>query len=613
MRALRQETGPRAPEPFPVPSRLLALLCVTLLLVLLALPTAAGPAGSSPPADALTRALGLRAAGQPDQARALLEEHLTGNPEDSRSRYLLSVILLESGEAEKGLESLLETLRLDPAFPEARASLAGAVQARIYELLDRGAREEAWSVLGHLDDPPTAHFLRGAIHLEGWRRTGAPDDFQRAMESWRQGRDLKPVSAVSDLLAGIAAFEGRDLSRAAQRFRYALGIRGRNRYAMLWLGATLAAQGESTQALEALEACRPVFGANPVLHRLLGDACLARALERSDRDPETLARAEAAYSQALRLWPEDPRSLAALGRLLWLEDRVDEALEAWSRAQALRPDPDLADRLGWLLLETGRLEEAQAAFMACQAPSPPETPEGRRLRARSRVGAALCLAELGDLEGARALSAEPMALLAPSDPRRWLLLGSGGPAEGREEALHQALREAGPEARATHLLAWSALARMAEQRDDSEQALKNLSEALRLAPPESPRARSLLESFEALRRLEQDRIAAWEAHNGLVFLVDAMTGASRSARLQARKQALEALQPEMAGSGRELPWGALRPVWSSELEGGLLAPKKAASPHPETLQEGAPGREGPRPGSSPHGDEASPSGPEPQE
>ena len=89
--------------------------------------------------------------------------------------------------------------------------------------------------------------------------------------------------------------------------------------------------------------------------------------------------------------------------------------------------------------------------------------------------------------------------------------------------------------------------------------------------------------------------------------------AGLEAARDSRKQALEALQPEMAGSGREFPWGALRPVWSSELEGGLLALEKAASPRPETLQEGAPGREGPRPGSSPHRDEASPTGPELQE
>lgn len=604
-----------------MPSRLLALLCVTLLLVLLAPPTSAGPAGPSPapPVDALSQALELRAAGQPDQARALLEEHLDGNPEDSRSRYLLSVILLESGEAEKGLESLLETLRRDPTFLEARASLAGAVQARVYELLDRGTWGEAHAVLEHLEDPSTAHFLQGAIHLEEWRRTGVREAFQRAMGSWRQSREIKPVSAVSDLLAGIAAFEGRDLSRAAQRFRYALGIRGRNRYAMLWLGATLAAQGESTQALEALEACRPVFGANPVLHRLLGDAELARTLERTEPEakPERLERAEASYRRALELWPEDPRSLEALGRLLRLEDRVDEAIIAWSRAQALRPDPALAERLGWLLLETGRLEQARAAFLGphgepCPSPSP-EGPEERQRRARCRIGAALCLAEQGDPEGARALSAEAVALLGPSHPLRLLLSGTCGPTEGREEALRQALLEVAPAARCTHLLAWNGLARLAEQRQDADLALSALLEALRLAPPESPRAQDLRQRFLTLRQQELDRIAAWEAHNGLVFLVDAMTGASRSAGLQARKKALEALQPEEAGAGRQRPRGTWRPVWSSEVEGGLQDLEEVAMPRPEPLPEGAPGRQAPQPGAPPHRDQASPAGPEPQE
>ncbi len=599
-------------------SRLLLLLCTPFLLLLLALPGAAGPPDSTPARslEALPRALELRAAGQSVQARALLEEHLTRNPEDARSRYVLSVILLESGEPGAGLESLLETLRQAPDLPEARASLAGAVQARVYDLLDRGACDEAPAVLEHLEDPSTAHFLQGAIHLEEWRRTGAPDDFQRAMDSWRQSRQLKPVSAVSELLAGIAALEGRDPARAARRFQYALSIRGRNRYAMLWRGTTLASQGQTSQALEALEACGPVFGANPVLHRLLGDVHLARALENADLAPQLLDQAEAAYSQALELWPEDPRTLKALGRLLWLEDRGDEALEAWSRAQALRPDPALADQLGWLLLETGRLEEAQAAFMGPNVgprPSPgPESSEERRWRARSRIGAALCLAEQGDLEGARALSAEPVALLAPSHPLRLLLTGTCGPTEGREEALRQALKEVGPAAQSTHLLAWNGLARLAEQRQEAELALSALLEAMRLAPPESPRAQALLQRFLTLRQQELDRIAAWEAHNGLVFLVDAMTGASRSAGLQTRKTALEALQPEEAGTGRQRPWGALRPVWSRELEGGLQDLEEADRRHPEPPQAVPPGPKAPPTGSPPHRDGASPAGPEPQ-
>lgn len=597
-------------------SRLLFLLCTPFLVFLLALPGMTGPS-DSPPAKAsevLSQALELRAAGRSGQARALLEGHLARNPEDARSRYVLSVILLESGEPGAGLESLLETLRQAPNLPEARASLAGAVQARVYELLDRGAWGEAHAVLEYLEEPSTAHFLQGAIHLEEWRRTGDREAFQRAMGSWRQSREIKPVSAVSELLAGIAAWEGRDPARAARRFQSALGIRGRNRYAMLWLGMTLAMQGQTTPALEALEACHPVFGANPVLHRLLGDVHLARALERGAPDPRLLAQAEAAYSQALELWPEDARALMALGRLLWLQDRGDEAITAWSKAQALRPDPALAERLGWLLLETGRLEQARAAFLGPHGPSPsPEGPEERQWLARCRIGAALCLVEQGDPEGARSLAAEPVALLGPSHPLRLLLIGTCGPTEGREEALRQALLEVAPAARCTHLLAWNGLARLAEQRQDADLALSALLEALRLAPPESPRAQDLRQRFLTLRQQELDRIAAWEAHNGLVFLVDAMTGASRSAGLQARKKALEALQPEEAGAGRQRPRGTWRPVWSSEVEGGLQDLEEVAMPRPEPLPEGAPGRQAPQPGAPPHRDQASPAGPEPQE
>jgi tetratricopeptide (TPR) repeat protein len=560
--------------------RLLFLL--PFLLFLLALPGMSGPA-DPPPAvssEVLSQALELRAAGRAEKARTLLEGHLARSPEDSRSRYLLSVILLESGEPGAGLESLLETLRRDPDMPEARASLASAVQARVYELLDRGSWGEAHTVLENLEDPSTTFFLQGAIHLEEWRRTDDREAFQRALESWARSREAKPVSAVSELLAGIAAWKSRDPDRAARRFQYALGIRGRNRYALLWRGATLALQGQTIPALEALEACRPVFGANPVLHRLLGDVHLARALEGGTPDPRLLDQAEAAYSQALELWPEDAGTLTALGRLLWLEDRLDEAMVAWSKARSLRPDPALADRLGWLLLETGRPEEARVAFLGPHGePHPsPEGPEERQRRARCRSGAALCLAERGDPEGARSLSAEALAILDPSHPLRLLLNGTCGPSEGREEAFRQALLQVGPGAQTIHLLAWDGLARLAEKRQDADLALSALREALRLAPPESPRARDLHQRFLTLRQQELDRIASWEAHNGLVFLVDAMTGASRSAGLQTRKKALEALQPAEAGEGRQRLRGTWRPVWSSEVEGGIQDLEEVVGP-----------------------------------
>ncbi len=545
------------------------LLVWAALLVLLAPPLLAAPpspAASQP----LPRALELRASGRLAEAQSLLEEYLARTPEDARARYILGVVLLESGQTEAGLAALLETLRRDPDLPEARASLAGAVQARVYELADRGACEEAQAVLVHLDDRSTACFLEGAINLERWRRSGDPADRQKALEAWARSRALKPVSAVSELLAGVAAFDGRDYARAAERFQYALQIRGRNRYARLWLGMAQAAQGQYDLALGTLEGCRDTFGGNPTLHRLLGDLHFALALAVTPPDPARLQQAEACYRRALELWPESPHGQAGLAELLRLQEHWEEAASCYARALQSRPEADLAMRAGWMLLETGRLEEARATFLRSLATADQEPESGQKLRRRARALVALALVglEQGDPAPARALTSRELAPLSPSDPLRLLLEGALGTTEGRRAALRRALQDEGPEAGVTHMLAWLALARLEEQRENRVQALRYQAEALRLAPAGTPRAEGLQARFLAIRQAELEAIAAWEANNGLVFVADLVTGSSRAARLQARKQALEDLEPGQAGAGRQAP--STSPVaWPAELEGDL--------------------------------------------
>lgn len=569
---------------------------LALLALLLAPPAVAGPAPAAPPAEArpaapapnaLGRALELRSSGDLEGARQVLLEHLATRPEDTRARYLLAVLLLESGHPGEGLEALLETLDRDPAFPEARASLAGAVQARIYELVDRGDCDEAEALRARLaprlEDEATALFLEGAIHLERWRRTGERASWDRALEAWGRSRDRKPVSAVTELLAGLAAFEGRVYERACEHFRYALQIRGRNRYARLWLGLSQAALGRYDAALETLEACRPTFGANPALHRALGDLHFARALGVSPPDPDALDQAEACYLRARELWPDNPRLLASLGDLLSLRDRWEEAARAYGEALRARPDPALALRLGSLLLDLGRTGEARACFEAAgEGAVRLEGPgERRRTGARAALGAALALAEEGEVAKARGLVEGQTAVLPRTDPLALLARGALGPDGGqREAALRQVLEDERAEAGPSRLLAWTWLGHLEEERDQRVRAMRCYAEALGLATPGSPRAAALLDRFQALRQEELDDLAAWQAHNGLVFVVDVLTGGARSGSLEARRKALEELQPGEPGSGRR-PGRAPVPAWPAELEGDLSGLVRASGARAE--------------------------------
>jgi tetratricopeptide (TPR) repeat protein len=76
-----------------------------------------------------------------------------------------------------------------------------------------------------------------------------------------------------------------------------------------------------------------------------------------------LPSAQAAYENAQRLAPEDPRWPYFLGQLHRTANRDDQALEAFQRSLELRPDHVAAQvRMGEVLLDQNRPDEAEARF-----------------------------------------------------------------------------------------------------------------------------------------------------------------------------------------------------------------------------------------------------------
>ncbi|MBF0144340.1 MAG: tetratricopeptide repeat protein [Magnetococcales bacterium] len=85
-----------------------------------------------------------------------------------------------------------------------------------------------------------------------------------------------------------------------------------------------------------------------------GEAYLAR-----DNPQMALMALQAADA----LEPDNPRTLAALGRVYDLQGRLPQALSVLERAALLAPDnSDIAHNLGVALLKMERLDEAEAAF-----------------------------------------------------------------------------------------------------------------------------------------------------------------------------------------------------------------------------------------------------------
>jgi tetratricopeptide (TPR) repeat protein len=76
-------------------------------------------------------------------------------------------------------------------------------------------------------------------------------------------------------------------------------------------------------------------------------------------------RAIAAYTAALKEFPDDPNALTSLGLALFQSDRFEEALRAYQRAATLTPgDPVAPEKCGEIFEHLGRLNEAAQTYLA---------------------------------------------------------------------------------------------------------------------------------------------------------------------------------------------------------------------------------------------------------
>ena len=161
--------------------------------------------------------------------------------------------------------------------------------------------------------------------------------------------------------------------------------------------ATLDANGQTANALNALWEARQRFPWNPVIRNELGK------MLRDNGDPEA---AEGVFRETVSLFPNNPIARTGLGETLTVMERLDDALAVFQQAaEEFVDDPIFRASLAKTLGKMGRVSDArQVLANACT-----EFPRN----AACKTGLADLLVQYGELEAARPLYAEVLN----GDPR----------------------------------------------------------------------------------------------------------------------------------------------------------------------------------------------------
>jgi tetratricopeptide (TPR) repeat protein len=360
--------------------------------------------------------------GRFDEARAILNEVLAGAPDNPDALHLLGLVRFAQGRTEEGLALVQRSLEKAPDFAVAQGNLgtmlrlmgrAGEALAQLrrtadtapddplaltnlgYGLLKQGEVAKAGELLLKAvqlaPEDFVAHAGLGAVRLRQQR-------FQEAEASLRQALGLRPAEAEIHMNLGVALRMLGRHEEAIGSLRVALLLRPRFADALINLGLLLFERGRAAEAAESLRQGLEVQPQRGEGHFALGRILLASgdregAIASMRRAMETMGDPTMAYSalSGLLTGPrhagalvELERSMVAgnpgsapvrvrLARALARAGRLEEAVEACQRAQALDPGSvDAAGTIGAIRYVQGRTEEARASFDVVLALRPDE-------------------------------------------------------------------------------------------------------------------------------------------------------------------------------------------------------------------------------------------------
>jgi tetratricopeptide (TPR) repeat protein len=278
---------------------------------------------------------------------AELERQAPGS-RDPLIPYYLSRRRAEVGDLEGALAALQAALRLDPAFPRARAALGTVLMS-----LDRD--EEAVLELRQAiqDDRTNVEaFLALALFYQRY------EAWQREAQAAEVATQLQPGNAAAWVLLGEAAQAQRDVARAAGCFERAVAAAPRDPRPLALVARARLALGDLGRADQFARAAIRAGPREPLGYVALGETLLRR-------DERRRREAEQAFEQAIAMGAPGSDGYFGLATALHLQGREVEAEQQYRFA--LRADPTQNEaRYGLARSLRAQGREAEAAAVERQ-------------------------------------------------------------------------------------------------------------------------------------------------------------------------------------------------------------------------------------------------------
>jgi Flp pilus assembly protein TadD len=254
--------------------------------------------------------------GKIDEARVALQSAIALEPEFAKTYEDLGRLLLIRNEPDQAARHFSQAIRLDGGQASAYGGLASAL-TQMGKVKEAEAAHRQFMELS----PVAGTLLEVDRLLHDGDTAGAEQRCNELLK--REPGDTQ----VLRMLARIASVDERYVV-AEQLLRHIIALSPNEHLPHVELGRFLIQQSRLPEAIEMFELATTLNESNADNYRLLGDA-----LAVVGRSGDALA----AYQHALRLYPEDPQSLAGQGHMLRITGNSDDAIACYEKCTVVQP------------------------------------------------------------------------------------------------------------------------------------------------------------------------------------------------------------------------------------------------------------------------------------